>query len=378
MPAQKYSYPWRTNNKFILLANGENFYPDILAEIDKANKSIYIIQYLVNSGNITGKIIDALVTAARRGVSIYIILDAYGSSELDITDRNKLLQAHISLVSFNPFNLQRIIKFLYRDHRKLIIIDDKLAYTGGAGFTDEFDTGQDPEHGWQDIMIKLQGELVADCYRLFADSWNRITAITLPPFLESHVPEYTGSGRVNVAYRGTQEVVRAITRHMQRAQKKIYIVTPYFVTTWKIRRQMRKASHRGIDVKLIVPGRHSDHPWINHISRHYYTRLLKNNIQIYEYQPNFIHTKLIICDDWVNTGSCNLDRWNMRFNKDANIEIRGEDIIRECNNYVEELITESNLIDYVQWQQRPLKEKITVWFWSKMALWIERLTQNVP
>ena len=139
---------------------------------------------------------------------------------------------------------------------------------------------------------------------------------------------------------------------------------------------MRKAANKGVMVRLIVPGPRSDHPWINHISRHFYTRLLKNNIQIYEYQPQFLHTKLVVCDNWINTGSCNLDRWNMRFNHDANVEVHDKTVISEVDSYLDKLLGHSQMIDIDSWQQRPAKEKIKEWFWSKVALWLERLTHR--
>ena len=376
MARKKFSFPWRGNNDFSLLVNGDEYYPDILLEIKNASRNIYIIQYLVSSGHTTTEIVNALIDAAKRNVAIFLIFDAYGAKELSITDRNRLLHAKVNLHIFNPFQLNHIYKFLYRDHRKLILIDDRIAYTGGAGFADSFDTRLDPEYGWQDIMIKMRGDIIADWYQLFSTSWHKDNTVPLLPLREGENKDLIEMARINIAYRGTHEVVRSVVQHMQRASHRIYIITPYFVTTWKIRRKMRKAAQRGIDVRLFVPGPHSDHPWINHISRRFYARLLNNGIRIYEYQPRFLHTKLVICDNWINAGSCNLDRWNMRFNHDANIEIQNSNLIEKIDSYIENLLLQSEEIDAEQWHKRPFRIVIREWFWSKVALWIERLSQS--
>jgi len=383
MHKKNYTYEWKTASQFTLLINGEIFYPDIIHSINTAVHNICIIQYLVSSGKITDDFISALLDARVRGVNIRMILDDYGSSGLSLSDRKTLLDANIKLIFYNPFKLKKLFQYVHRDHRKLIIIDDDVAYTGGAGICDEFDTRRNPEQGWQDIMVKMQGSIVSDWQQLFLRSWEQIknapntsqsSAQAIAPRQQRH--EYTNAGRINLAYKGTQEVVRSLTSHLHRAEKSIVIVTPYFVATRKIRRNLIKAARRGVKVTLIVPGPHSDHPWINHITRHYYSKLLKNQIQIFEYQPRFIHSKLVLCDGWVNMGSCNLDKWNMRFNLDANIEIVGKAFAQQVHDYLESVLSSSQTINITDWRNRPWRARVKEWFWSKLALWIERLTQT--
>jgi len=170
-------------------------------------------------------------------------------------------------------------------------------------------------------------------------------------------------------------VTRAIIKRVQQAKKNVWIATPYFIPTWKMRRALKRAAKKGADVRLLLAGPRTDHPPIRHVGRRYYYRLLRNGVRIYEYRPRFIHAKLYLCDKWVSVGSSNLDRWSQRWNLEANQEVIDPDFAKTVHGLFESDFKESDEIDYETWLARPRRRRFLEYFWGTVAMWIEHVTQ---
>ena len=151
----------------------------------------------------------------------------------------------------------------------------------------------------------------------------------------------------------------------------VWIATPYFLTTHKLRRALKKARKRNVDVRLLLPGAISDHPWITQAARRYYTRLLKNGIKIFEYQPRFIHTKLILCDEWISVGSSNLDRWNQFWNLDANQVVRDDGLLQQALGMFESDFSASTEITLENWRNRGVLQRLLEWWSSYIVRFIQ-------
>lgn len=361
----KYQYPLRKHNRFTLLIDGDNYFSAMLKSIKQAKKTILLEQYLVNSGNITSQFIEQLCSAAERGVSVYVLLDDFGASGLHDNDRKQLISAGVSVNLYNPVRFKRFFRSLFRNHRKILIIDNEVAYVGGAGLSDEFSRNQYGEQAWHDVMLEIRGEIVNDWQELVITGWPSQfkqfadkTSTQKPPTIGHQTGRLLSSSPLH-----RQEINRALINHLRLSRRLAWITSPYFVTTRKIRRELRRAAQRGVDVRLLMPGKHSDHPWISFAARHFYTRLLRSGVRIFEYQPRFTHAKIELCDDWVSIGSSNLDRWNQHWNLDANQSIHDHDFTRKVRSLFVENFNLSNEINYPDWQQRScllrLKEKIS-------------------
>lgn len=368
-------FPWRKHNNFELLVDGAQFYPVMLNHIRAARQRIYLEQYLIVSGNVLTDFIDALQQAAHRGVQVYLLLDEMGARGLNPADRERLQQAPLHCHFTNPFHWATLHNSLKRDHRKIIIIDDATAFVGGAGLADTFlhATGQEP--AWHDVMVKIQGELIHDLSAVFAHNWAQQTGQLVIDAIPVLRPQGTQGAQVQLASGlRDNEIMRAAITQIKKSAVRIWIATPYFVTTRKLRRELRVAAKSGIDVRLLLPGIHSDLPWVSHAARKHYHGLLRDGVKIYEYQPSFIHAKVILCDYWVSIGSSNLDRWNQRWNLDANIAVAHDDFTATVVNLFEKDFAASIPISLQAWQARPWLQRWREWWHGQKLIliqWIE-------
>ncbi len=371
-----YRFPWRKGNRFELLVDGERFYPAMLQAIRLAERYILLEFYLFESGRIADDFIDTLLAAAARGVAIYLLLDDFGAYKLTTRDRQRLREGKIQLSFYNPMHYGALRRNLFRDHRKLLVVDGHTAFTGGAGITDSFDT-RPPLDGWHDVMLRIDGPCAADWTQLFEQTWNSWAS---PP-LELPQPQgrdYPGSqpGRLVLNAPSRMELKRTQIKHLRGAEQRIWLATAYFIPAWKIKRLLRRAAHHGVDVRLLLPGPLTDHPAVRHAGRRFYDGLLRNGVRIFEYQPRFLHAKVLLCDDWISIGSSNIDRWNLRWNLEANQELADPALAAEVESLFERDFSDSLEIHYETWFRRPWHRRLLEWFWGKVDRWLERRSQQ--
>jgi phosphatidylserine/phosphatidylglycerophosphate/cardiolipin synthase-like enzyme len=368
-------FPWRLGNRYQLLVDGEQFFPAMLQAIHQARHSVMLDIYLFESGTVATRFIDAFLAAAERGVQIYMLLDDFGAQGLNLRDRRRLRHPVIHLAFYNPLHYGTLRRNLFRDHRKLLLVDGHSAYTGGAGITDEFDTQAHPQQGWHDVMLGIHGAVVADWQHLFSQSWNLWGSPPLSFTETGRLPVGGLPGRVSLNAPSHMEIKRSLLNRIRGAEQQVWIATAYFIPSWKIRRALRQAVHRGVDVRLLLPGPHTDHPAVRHAGRRFYGRLLQNGVRIYEYQPRFLHAKILLCDDWLSIGSSNIDRWNLRWSLEANQELLGGEIIEQAYALFHHDFSQSHEISHDFWRERPWYRRLQEWFWGRVDLWLEQRTR---
>lgn len=374
------TFPWRNGNQFNLHVDGKQFFPGMLAAIRSSQQTICLEMYLCGSGNVFSEFRDALIDAALRGVAVRVLLDDFGSLQVHHHDRELLLNAGVQLKFYNPLDWRRGLKNLLRNHRKVLIIDHHAAFTGGAGLIDEFVSGDRGAPAWHDVMLEVQGPVVADWQQLFDRTWfgirkhlalRRVRSEVLQPRDGEHA---AGAGRVVASY-GPQahEVLQSLHRRLKTARHRAWLVTPYFMPSWKLRQRLIKAAHRGVDTRVLVPGVHTDHPALRQASRRYYSKLLREGVRIFEYQPRFIHAKIALCDDWISVGSTNFDRWNVRWNLDANQEAGDHDLCAQLAAMLDADFAHSVELKQEDWQHRPWLERFAEWATGVLERWSGRL-----
>jgi len=160
---------------------------------------------------------------------------------------------------------------------------------------------------------------------------------------------------------------------MYNAQQRIWFSTAYFVPGWKIRRRLKRAARSGIDVRLLLPGPVSDHPAVRYVGQRFYHRLLRNGVRIFELQNRFLHSKCVLCDNWVSIGSSNFDRWNLRWNLEANQEINDEKFAISIQKMFEQDFSNSTEITLDNWKQRSLYHQFLIWFWKR----VEKISHKI-
>ena len=372
---KKYLFPWRAGNRFELLVDGKVFFPSMLDAIEGARQHVLLEIYLFESGVVAARFIDALCRAAARGVTVRLLLDDFGALGLVAQDRARLVQGGVILVFYNPLRWSKWLRNMFRDHRKLLIVDGEVAFVSGAGITDGFDSPTSPALSWRETAVRVQGPVLADWQELFVSFWNRHAPSSLA--LTALAPRAHGDGargRVTVATAlVTQEIKRSLYTRVRHAQKRIWISTAYFVPSRKIRRALRVAAERGVDVRLLLPGPYTDHPAVRHAGRRFYDKLLRAGVRIFEYQPRFLHAKTILCDDWVSLGSSNFDRWNLRWNLEANQEVDDAVFAEATRAMFENDFHHCFECRREDWQGRSWRARLPERLWGWVDMWLESL-----
>lgn len=381
-----YDFPWHEGNEFRLLVDGDEIFDAMLACVNAAQAQILLEMYLVESGALMDRFISAWVEAVKRGVDVYLLFDDFGARELTVLDRQRIRQAGIGLVMYNPLRYGELRRNLLRDHRKLMVVDGATAFVGGMGLTDAFDVTSNPATYWHDTAVQVRGPVVADWHTVFRDNWRYWTRQSLP----EPDAKYAGSdavqgyGRFDQAGHlcggrrfGAAVIQRSFLKRVRTAERHVWMMTAYFAPSRSLLRALKKAARRGVDVRLVCPGPISDHPAVRYAGHRYYYYLLRAGVRIFEYQPRFLHAKVLLCDDWTSLGSSNVDRWNLRWNLEANQEIEDSRFAARIRELFATDVAASEECQLETWLMRPRYRRLLEWFWGKVARWLDAVTNRL-
>jgi phosphatidylserine/phosphatidylglycerophosphate/cardiolipin synthase-like enzyme len=366
-------WPWREGNQFQLLEASDDYFERMIRAIDDAQSYILLEMYLVESGIVAGQFIEAFIRAAERGIGVRLVLDGFGSLGLLQPDRRRLIDAGVELRIYNVVQLRKRLHNFLRDHRKLMIVDGKVAFVGGIGLTDEFGVTGPPGWPWRDLVVEIHGPVLCDWHEAFARTWRRSGGELAPPPAVDPLAGAGARGRVVLSeawYRS--ELANAVARRIIAANKRAWIMSAYFVPSRRFRKALRRAARRGVDVRLVVPGPLTDHPWVRHAARRFYGKLLRNGVRIFEFQPRVLHGKMSICDDWVSVGSSNLDRWSFKWNLEANqeiddtrfAEVAAAVFAKDCDLSLE--------LDRRRWRRRAWMDRLQERLAGALDRWLDR------
>ena len=375
-------FPWRGDNRFELLVDGAHFFPRMLDAIAAAQRQVELELYLVEDGECFARLREVLVAAARRGVRVRCLFDSFGCLKLGTANRQALVDAGVELRLYNPIRWRRGLRNLFRDHRKILLVDDQFGYVGGTGATDEFWNPDKPQESWHEVMVEMRGPLLGDWRSLFEFQWRRCGERRfwrpVEPLQPARLPaapaKRSGLGRLAyAAARQHRDILRALLRALGQSRRQVLLATPYFLPTRKVRRALMKAARRGIDVRLLLSGQRTDHPAVRYAGHRYYPRLLRAGVRIFEYQPRFLHAKMVLVDDWVSIGSCNFDHWNLRWNLEANLEAFDPPLGAAVAGCFAQDFAQSKEITLADFQNRPLPMRLYQRLWG----WLDRIVINL-
>lgn len=370
-------YAWREGNRVALLPEASRFLPAMFDAVHQAQHYVFVELYLMESGALADQMIDVLVAAAERGVQVYVLLDGYGAMGLKREDRERLQEAGVALQLFNPIGFHSLARNLSRDHRKIVVVDGEVAFTGGFGAVDEF------LEAWYEIAARVQGPVVADWEALFRHLWrSRLTRYASPQGPRLALPEARVAkpheegvrGRV-ISGRGYryQAIRHSLYARVHQSRQRLWLCTPYFVPTFSLRRRLVRAARRGVDVRLLLPGAKHDHPGVRYAGQRFYHSLLKAGVRIFEFQPTFIHAKFALADDWVSLGSCNFDHWNLHWNLEANQEVEDAAFANDVRELFERNFAASDEVDAQAWAARPWWQRAREWVYGALDGLVTRL-----
>ena len=341
------------------LCTGDEVFPAMLAEIDAAKKSVCLEVYVFTDSPVGVRFRDALVRARQRGVSVRVLVDAVGSYFLPGKFWDPLRSAGGEIRQFNPVTLKRLI---IRNHRKLLVCDGRVAFVGGFNIATEYE-GDGVKSGWCDVGLKIEGALVAQLESSFDEMFGRaeFRHKRFMPLRKSQAKKVVALPKEQLLFsgpgRGRNPFKRALHGDLKRA-KNVQMIIAYFLPTWRLRNELMRVARRGGKVRLILAGK-SDVLLSMLAAQGLYRRFLKGNIEIYEYQPQVLHAKLIVVDDIVYLGSANLDTRSLRINYELMIRFENKTIAKEAREIFSINLKHCHRVTAEEWRKSRT-------FWRKL------------
>ena len=341
------------------LCTGDEVFPAMLEEIDAAKKSVCLEVYIFTDSPVGVRFRDALIRARQRGVSVRVLVDAVGSYFLPAKFWDSLRSAGGEIRQFNPVTLKRLI---IRNHRKLLVCDGRVAFVGGFNIATEYE-GDGVKSGWCDVGLKIKGALVAQLESSFDEMFGRaeFRHKRFMPLRKSDAKKVVALPKEQLLFsgpgRGRNPFKRALHQDLKRA-KNVQIIIAYFLPTWRLRHELMRVARRGGKVQLILAGK-SDVLLSMLAAQGLYRRFLRGNIEIYEYQPQILHAKLIVVDDIVYLGSANLDTRSLRINHEFLVRLESPDAAAQAEAIFHKYLQHARRIDPKGWRkERGLFEKL--------------------
>jgi len=355
--------PFVHNNKFTVLNDGDEFYPAMLDAIANAQKSITMEQYIFWDGEIGRRFAAALAERSRAGVKVKLLLDAFGSATLRGQIFQTLKDGGCDIAWYNPVWLRTLGRFNHRDHRKSLIIDGRIAFTGGAGIADHWlGHAQDPKH-WRDIQIRLEGPGATGLQAAFSQNWLETTAELISD--ANYFPPSDSAGTISTQTilsspkSGASAVRIMYYLSIISAQKSIYIANAYFVPDDSAVCILVEARQRGVDVKIMVAGIYNDMLISRYASIHGYGKLLEAGIEIYEYKKTMLHQKTMVVDGiWSTVGTTNFDNRSFALDEESNVCVYDRRIAEQLEAIFKKDLEDCDRVDLAEWRRRGIKKRL--------------------
>ena len=354
-------------NKIDLLQNGDEFFPAMLGAIKSAKKTVNFAAYIVKS-DATGRAFrDALCERARAGIEVRILLDGIGSGwGLDNADVRQMTDAGCKFAYYHPVQSWRLDRTNRRSHRRMLIVDGKVGFTGGAGFSDKWSGhAQDKDH-WRDIHARLEGPIVAQLQAAFQSHWVKTFGEALTG--AGQFPSIPPAGEIKAQIVESHSFSAAAPIPMVQAvafasaEKRIWITNPYCTPSDDQVDLLVKAVQRKVDVRLLLPGPYNDQPMTQSAGRTAYGRLLEGGVKIFEYQPTMIHAKTMVVDGLFSMlGSSNIDPRSSEINEEIDVAAYDEQFARQLEETFQKDVAQAREYTLQQFKDRSLWERTTEW-----------------
>ncbi len=350
-------------NRVETLLNGDRIFPSMLQAISDAKQTIDFETYIYWSGAIGKRFAAALAERARAGVKVNVLVDWLGSQKMDATSIDAMKEAGVDFRQYRPLRWYNLGRINNRTHRKLLVVDGRIGFTGGVGVADLW-TGnaQDPEH-WRDNHYRIEGPAVAHMQAAFMDNWTKISGSVLHG--DQYFPPQAATGTQfaqvfqSSSEGGSESMHLMYLLSIAAATQTIDLAMAYFVPDEITTGALVSAMKRGVRMRLILPGKHVDSNFVRGASRASWGPLLQAGALIHEYEPTMYHVKLLIVDGlWSSVGSTNFDSRSFRLNDEANLNVYDAGFARLQTATFEADLKRARRITYEQWQARPWHEKL--------------------
>ena len=376
--------PLMKGNNVALLADGQATYAAMFKALQNAKDHINLETYIMEDDDVGRKFADLLLQKQAEGVQVNLIYDSVGSIKTPIAFFQRLRDGGIQVVEFNPINplkAREQWELAHRDHRKILIIDGKVAIIGGINISEVYSSrplrrkqNKKAPIRWRDTDIQIEGPAVSEFQKLFLETWLTQKGPKLSE--RNYFPDLRGKGNALVRVIGSTPgqtnrtpfvvYVSAITF----AAHSIHMTNAYFIPDDQIVKALTDAAERGVDVKIILPGI-TDSQLALYSQRYYYSKLLKSGVKIYEHSTSLLHAKTAVVDKvWSTVGSTNMDNMSLLTNDEVNAVILGHEFAVEMEKMFVSDLANSRQIQWAEWKKRPWFQRIRAWFVHLFSRWM--------
>jgi cardiolipin synthase len=359
--------PVEPGDDYTVLRNGDEVFPAMLEAIKQAEKRISFESFIYEDGEVGDPFTAALADAARRGVTVRVVLDSFGANLTDASQK-KLTDAGVSLVWFNPLRPWSIEDANYRTHRKVLVVDGSVAFTGGIGLADHWlGNAQDKDH-WRDTQVKVTGPAVRALEASFYENWLESGGGSVPALDPERPSQGTGARSVVIWSNptgGASNVKLMYLLSIGGARKSIDIQSPYFILDDSTRWTLDQARRRGVRIRILTEGEITDAKPVKFASRHDYQGLLETGFEIFEYQPTMMHVKAMVVDGvWSVIGSANFDNRSFELNDELTIGVSDQQLAADLTRDFEADTAQATKLSLEEWHKRGFLQKSREYFWS--------------
>jgi len=351
-------------NQLTPLQNGDEIFPPMLEAIRAAKQTVNLETYIYWSGAIGHAFSDALSERARAGVRTNVILDWAGSDKVDKHDLAQMRQAGVQIELYNPLRWYHLDRVNNRTHRKLLIVDGRIGFTGGVGIADKWQGHADTPDHWRDSHFRVEGPVVAQLQAIFVDNWLKTRTELLHGPTYFPPPEHRGDVKAQAtrssANDGAESVRLMYLLSISSARQSILIANAYFVPDDLSVAMLVSARQRGVKVQILVPGDKIDAPLARHASRSRWGPLLAAGVEIFEYQPTMFHCKVMIVDGlWSSVGSTNFDSRSFGLNDEVNLNLLDAGVAQALAAVFERDRAQSRAVSLQSWRGRGWTTRFT-------------------
>ena len=359
--------PVRWSNRVEILLNGEQIFPAQVAAIRSAQKTFTYAQYVYETGPPAQALIRAMSERCQSGVHGHILVDGIGSLAMPTESRQTLEQAGCEFAIFRPVDLPTIFDVNDRNHRRILVVDGSIGFTGGSGASSKWMGNGRREGYWRQTDVRIEGHAVTDLQAAFAENWLEATGRALGG--ADYFPRQERRGEVlaqivrSSPERGSLPMYMMYLFAISSAQRAIYLTNPYFVPDAGITSALIDARARGVRIVLLLPG-DIDHEIVEAASRAGFGHLLDAGVEIYEYQAGLLHAKTMTIDgEWAMVGSANMDNRSLALNNEISLVVYDREVAGRLQSIFEEDLSHSRAIDVQAWRTRGLWKR----FWESLS-----------
>lgn len=352
-----------TGNRIEHLNNGDEIFPAMLEAIRSAQKTITFETFIYWAGEIGQQFAEALAERARSGVRVQVLLDWAGSLKMDDDLLDLIERSGVDVHSYRPLRWYHLNRLNNRTHRKILVVDGKVAFTGGVGIADLWLGNAEDQDHWRDIHFRLEGPVVSQVQAAFNDNWIKTTGEVLHG--EDFFPEQDQAGDIRAHMfisspaGGSENMQLMYMLAITAAEKSIDLQAAYFVPDELITSTLLAAVERGVRIRIMVPDKHIDQQMVRFVSKALWGDFLHKGVEIHTYEPTMMHNKMLIIDErMVSVGSTNFDMRSFHLNDEASLNIYDHAFAEAMTRVFEKDIERCRHYDYAMWKTRPMKQRI--------------------